>query len=180
LYLHSKRPRNLVTSLSHHYELDYKNAIKFITNKRKIIFPKTLNNKKDICHDFNFISDWPGHYNSWKNISFCPIKIIKYEDLLADTRNIFISILKFISKFTKMDFNEEKISNALKTTNFDNLRRIEKLENFEESIISTKTNKKVKFFNLGKDNDWRRLLDKSTILKIEEKFKKEMNELNYI
>ena len=68
-----------------------------------------------------------------------------------------------------MDFKEEKISNALKTTNFDNLRRIEKEENFEESIISTKTNKKVKFFNLGKDNDWRRLLDKSTILKIEEK-----------
>ena len=79
-----------------------------------------------------------------------------------------------------MKYNEEKISNALKTTNFDNLRRIEKVENFEESIISTKTNKKVKFFNLGKDNDWRRLLDKSTILKVEEKFKKEMNELNYI
>jgi hypothetical protein len=173
-------PRNLITSLSHHYELDYENAIKFITNKRKVIFPKTLNNKKDNCRDFNFISDWPGHYNSWKNISFCPIKIIKYEDLLADTKNIFISILKFISKFTKLDFNEEKISNALKTTNFDNLRRIEKEENFEESIISTKTNKKVKFFNLGKDNDWRRLLGKSTILRIEEKFKKEMNELNYI
>ena len=79
-----------------------------------------------------------------------------------------------------MDFNEEKISNALKTTNFDNLRRIEKVENFEESIISTKTNKKVKFFNLGKDNDWRRLLDKSTISKVEKKFKKEMNELNYM
>ena len=173
-------PRNLVTSLSHHYELDYKNAIRFITNKRKIIFPKTLSNKNDNHNDFNFIGDWSGHYNSWKNISFCPIKIIKYEDLLADTRNIFISILKFISKFTKMDFNEEKISNALKTTNFDNLRRIEKVENFEESIISTKTNKKVKFFNLGKDNDWRRLLDKSTILKVEKKFKKEMNELNYI
>jgi len=173
-------PRNLVTSLSHHYELDYKNAIRFITNKRKIIFPKTLSNKNDNHNDFNFIGDWSGHYNSWKNISFCPIKIIKYEDLLADTRNIFISILKFISKFTKLDFKEEKISNALKTTNFDNLRRIEKEENFEESITSTKTNKKVKFFNLGKDNDWRRLLDKSTILKIEEKFKKEMNELNYI
>ena len=40
--------------------------------------------------------------------------------------------------------------------------------------------KKLKFFYLGKDNDWRRLLDKSTILKVEKKFKKEMNELNYI
>ena len=173
-------PRNLVTSLSHHYELDYKNAIKFITNKRKIIFPKSFNNKKNDYRDFNFIGDWSGHYNSWKNISFCPIKIIKYEDLLTDTRNIFISILKFISKFTKFEFNDEKIINTLKTTNFDNLRRIETEENFEETVISTKTNKKVKFFYLGKDNDWRKLLDKSTVLKIEEKFKSEMIELNYI
>ena len=173
-------PRNLVTSLAHHYELNYEKAIKFITNKRKIIFPRILNNKKNNHHDFNFISDWSGHYNSWKNINFCPIKIIKYEDLLADTRNIFISILKFISKFTKLDFKEERINNALKTTNFDNLSRIEEEENFEESVISAKTNKKVKFFYLGKDNDWRKLLDKSTVLKIEEKFKKEMNELNYI
>ena len=173
-------PRNLVTSLSHHYELDYKNAIRFITNKRKIIFPKTLSNKNDNHNDFNFIGDWSGHYNSWKNISFCPIKIIKYEDLLSDTRNIFISILKFISKFTKFEFNDEKMSNTLKTTNFDNLRRIEAEKNFEETVISTKTNKKVKFFYLGKDNDWRKLLDKSTVLKIEEKFKKEMIELNYI
>ena len=50
----------------------------------------------------------------------------------------------------------------------------------EETVISTKTNKKVKFFYLGKDNDWRKLLDKSTVLKIEEKFKSEMIELNYI
>ena len=53
---------------------------------------------------------------------------------MTDTRNIFISILKFISKFTKFEFNDEKISNALKTTNFDNLRRIETEENFEESV----------------------------------------------
>ena len=91
-------PRNLVTSLAHHYELNYKNAIEFITNKRKIIFPKTLNNKEDNHNDFNFISDWSGHYNSWKNISFCPIKIIKYEDLLVDTRNIFYINFKIYIK----------------------------------------------------------------------------------
>ena len=56
-------------------------------------------------HDFNFISDWPGHYNSWKNISFCPIKIIKYEDFIVDSEKIFISTLKFLSKFIKFEFN---------------------------------------------------------------------------
>ena len=175
-------PRNLVTSLSHHYDLNYENALEFITNKRKIIFPKALNTKNDRHNDFNFISDWSGHYNSWKNISFCPIKIIKYEDLLSDTKNVFISILKFISKFIKLDLDlkDQKINNAVKTTNFDNLRILDDKENFEESVISTKKNKKVKFFNLGKDNDWRKLLEKSLVLKIEEKFQKEMNELNYI
>ena len=155
----------------------YHNSTKY---RNKYYTHHYANNKKNDYKDFNFIGDWSGHYNSWKNISFCPIKIIKYEDLLTDTKNIFISILKFISKFTKFEFNDERIINTLKTTNFDNLRRIEKEQNFEESVISTKTSKKVKFFNLGKDNDWRKLLDKSMVLKIEEKFKKEMNELNYI
>ena len=84
------------------------------------------------------------------------------------------------SKFTKLDFKEERINNALRTTNFNNLSRIEKQEDFEESVISNKKNKKIKFFYLGKDNNWRKLLDKSIILRIEEKFKKEMIELNYI
>ena len=43
-----------------------------------------------------------------------------------------------------------------------------------------KKNKKIKFFNLGKDNNWKQLLDSVTEKKIVKSFKLEMKELNYI
>ena len=83
-------PRNLVTSLSHHYELTLNEAFNFLTNKKKIIFPLNNNlekNKNNEREDFNFLSDWKTHYKSWKNIKFCPVKVIRYEDFLKS--NIF-------------------------------------------------------------------------------------------
>ena len=40
--------------------------------------------------------------------------------------------------------------------------------------------KKIKFFNLGKKNNWETLLDKKLIRKIESHFKNEMTELGYL
>ena len=39
---------------------------------------------------------------------------------------------------------------------------------------------KVKFFNKGRKNDWRKYLDKNESDNIENKFEKEMKELGYI
>ena len=40
--------------------------------------------------------------------------------------------------------------------------------------------KKIKFFNLGKKNNWKKLLDKTIVKNIEVTFKKEMIELDYL
>jgi len=176
-------PRNLITSLVHHYELSLDEAFSFLTNKKKIIFPINAEKReKDIKdrEDFNFLSDWSTHYQSWKNINFCPIKIIKYEDCLIDVQKVFVSTLDFLSKFLKFKFNKKKINNALNSTNFKNLNRMEKNEGFQESAISSKTMKRIKFFNLGKKNNWKTLLDKKLIRKIESRFENEMRELEYL
>ena len=176
-------PRNLITSLSYHYELSLDEAFSFLTNKKKIIFPINVEKKdKDINdpEDFNFLSDWSTHYRSWKNINFCPIKIIKYEDCLNDTQKVFVSILDFLSKFLKFKFDKKKINNAINSTDFKSLSQMEKEEGFQESVTSSKTMKKINFFNLGKTNDWKTLLDKKFIRKIESCFKNEMKELGYL
>ena len=176
-------PRNIITSLSHHYELSLDEAFSFLSNKRKIIFPTNPGEKeKDIKdrEDFNFLSDWSAHYQSWKNINFCPIKIIKYEDCLIDARKVFVSILDFLSKFLEFKFDKNKINNSLISTSFENLYQMEKNEGFHESATSSKTLKKIKFFNLGKKNNWKTLLDKKFIEKIESQFKNEMSELGYL
>jgi len=38
-------PRNLITSLAHHYELSLSEAFSFLTNKKKIIFPVNVEEK---------------------------------------------------------------------------------------------------------------------------------------
>ena len=176
-------PRNLITALSHHYELSLDEAFSFLTNKRKIIFPINIeNNEKDIkeSEDFNFLGDWSTHYQSWKNINFCPIKIIKYEDCLNDAQKVFVSTLNFLSKFLKFEFDKKKINSSLTSTSFKNLSQMEKKEGFNESATSSKTMKKIKFFNLGKKNNWKNLLDKKIVKKIESRFRNEMNELGYL
>ena len=176
-------PRNLITSLAHHYELSLDEAFSFLTNKKKIIFPVSVNDKeKNIKdrEDFNFLGDWSMHYQSWKNINFCPIKIVKYEEFLMDPKKAFISTLEFLSNFMKLEYNMKKISNGLYSTSFKNLSQMEKNEGFYESPFSDKTMKKIKFFNLGKKNNWKTLLDKKLVRKIETHFKNEMNELGYL
>ena len=69
---------------------------------------------------------------------------------MNDTQKVFVSILDSLSKFLKFKFDKKKINNALTSTSFNNLSQMEKIEGFEESVTSSKTMKKIKFFNLGK------------------------------
>ena len=85
-----------------------------------------------------------------------------------------------MSKYTKIEIIGKKIENSINSTNFEILSKMEDENNFPESSISSKNNKKKKFLNLGKNNDWKKLLDKSLSKKIEESFKNEMIELNYL
>ena len=176
-------PRNLILSISRHYGLNFEEAYNFLTNKRKIIFPVNIeNNEKNIkeSEDFNFLGDWSTHYQSWKNINFCPIKVIKYEDCLIDAQKVFVSTLNFLSKFLKFEFDKKKINSSLTSTSFKNLSQMENKEGFHESATSPKTMKNIKFFYLGKKNNWKSLLDKKIVKKIESRFKNEMSELGYL
>ena len=171
-------PRNVITSLSNHYSLDIKESFSFITKKNRML---VLN--KYGGSDFGIaevLGDWSEHYKSWKNITFAPILIIKYEDLLLDTKKTFISVLDFLSKFTKIKIDNKKIENTINTCSFESLVKKEKDEGFNEAVISKKNYEKVRFFNLGKKNDWNYLLDIEYEKKLREFFALEMKELGYI
>ena len=62
---------------------------------------------------------------------------------------------------------------------FDPLCPLHKNEGFEESVYSNKVGKKINFFNLGFSNRWQKLLPTDIKEKVNEKFKKSLEELNY-
>ena len=125
------------------------------------------------------LGNWVDHYKSWKNLKFAPLLIIKYEDLIIDTKKTFILILNFLSKLMDVKIDEKKIINSINSCSFDIMAKKEKVEGFPESVTHKKSNKKLNFFNLGEKNNWKTLLDKKLVRKIESRFKNEMSELGY-
>ena len=110
-----------------------------------------------------------------------PIKFLKYEDLLNETFFVFKEIIEFIDKLTnnKKGFSKEKAKNAVRTTSFENLKKIEEKNGFGESIISRKEKKKIPFFHLGPNNEWQKNFDTKFIEKLNNIFKENLLELNY-
>ena len=67
---------------------------------------------------------------------------------------------------------------AIKKCSFDNLKKIEEENGFIEAPVSN--DRPISFFNMGPKNNWRKLIDKKISKKIEEEFKQEMLELDYL
>ena len=59
------------------------------------------------------------------------------------------------------------------------LKLQEKKKGFIEAVKDKKGNLRD-FFDLGPDNDWKKILDKKTVNLIEHSFEKEMTELGYL
>ena len=172
-------PRNVITSLKNHFEMSYDESFNFMKNEKKFTFDHF---KKNDYSDFQFISSWEKNYQSWINNKIFPTMIIKYEDLSDKTYTVFKDLILFINKITKSNntFDKKKALNALSSTNFKKLKKIEENEGFSESLNSKKNLKKIPFFHLGPDNDWRKNIEYDFQNKLNRSFKKNLEELKYI
>ena len=172
-------PRNVLTSLQNHYELSKDEALKFMLSEKKYIHD--YHTKNDFS-DFQFISSWEKNYKSWINQKILPVKLIRYEDLNVNTLDVLKEIIEFIQNTIqeKKDFNFLKAQNAVKSTNFENMKNMEKKSGFLESILSKNDTKKIPFFHLGPKNDWKSIFDKRYQNKLNSIFENNLKELNYL
>ncbi len=153
-------PRNIITSLQNHFELNKNDALNFMLNENKYIYDYHL---KSDYSDFQFISSWQKNYCSWVKQKIFSVKMVKYEDLNNKTFETFKEIIEFIEKTTegKKNFNKEKAINSIQSTTFDKMKKIEKNQGFAESVLSKNDQKKkIPFFHLGPNNDWKNIFEK--------------------
>tara|TARA_X000000950_G_C13772450_1_gene601572 strand:+ start:191 stop:1039 length:849 start_codon:yes stop_codon:yes gene_type:complete len=171
-------PRNVITSLSNHYELDYEKSLEWMTNHKKYIYD---NRGENDYGNFQFISSWSNNYKSWKIQKDVPIKIIRYEDLLEKTYEVTKDIIRFINETSKIQvkIDIKKLKNSVNSTLFVKLKKLEKNNGFSEAIFSKKKNKMIPFFNLGPDNNWKNILNKSFADKLCNIFAEDLLELGY-
>ena len=162
-------PRNVITSMSNHFGTSQEECFKTITNEKYIIYPE-MNNQ---IYPATLVGSWNVNYKSWKNFGSVNKIIIRYEDLISNTEDTLKKIINFLSQHTDVKYNKDKLTEAMKSTNFENLKKYEDEYGFNMGQIG-------KFFYLGKENNWKKLLDPSIDDKITELFKSEMSELGYI
>ena len=172
-------PRNVIDSMSRHFQIDHDKALSVMQDEKNFTYDFKKTNDYS---DYQFISSWEKNYQSWKNNRLIPIKFLKYEDLLKETFFVFKEIVEFIDELinNKSGFNREKAKNAVKSTSFENLKKIEENKGFSESIIARKDKKIIPFFHLGPKNDWQKNFDNKFIEKINNIFQKNLDELNYL
>jgi len=176
-------PRNVITSLKNHYSLsNYIEAKEFLFNENKILTlsedQKSLYLKSKKFPLAQFVGSWKSHYLSWKNMKKNYL-IVRYEDLIENSIEEFTRVAEFVGNLLNLKFTKDQIYNAINSSSFEKLKKMEDDHGFAESNVN-KDGKRNKFFFLGPNNDWRKLLEKTIINDIEKKFEKEMKELKYI
>ena len=129
----------------------------------------------------NIINSWRINYQSWTRKDKYKKMIVKYEDMLSKPEETFYDLIKFVNNICSFDkeIDKDKINNAIKTTSFDNLKKIEERGEFREAVHNLKTKEKKKFFYKGAENDWKKILDKKLAKDMTEYYKDDLKLFGY-
>ena len=107
-----------------------------------------------------YMGSWSFNFNSWKIYQKSnKYLLVRYEDLIKDTKKEFVKILNFINSLgsTQFPIFEEKLDMTIDTTNFYKMKKLEETQGFEEAKINEVTGEKIPFFRLGPENNWKKI-----------------------
>ena len=132
-------PRDVCISWSKHMGITIDESIKFMTNDFASLKWNNFNDQQNFFNDKmlpgQFLSSWDKHVISWVDVKWnVPNLIIKFEDLVYKKKLVLDNIVNFFItnygfKFDNLDI---KISNIIKTTSFNKLKKEEEVSGFRE------------------------------------------------
>mgnify|MGYP001255056774 FL=1 len=163
-------PRDVLISYANHLGQNHQKILRLLLNKH--------NGETDVIEGKEFrrtlMGRWSDHYNSWKSYKEREVLIVKYEDLVKNTKKEFLRILNYLNKIDGIKIDINMLNKSIEETSFDKLAKKEKKFGFEEA------SKFGVFFRKGIVGDWKNNLDISISKILEKEFVSEMKELDYI
>jgi hypothetical protein len=167
-------PRDVVLSMSNHFNVNHKNVVKLITNVHHYELNEEERNPnlKDGFKS-SILGSWSYNYLSWKSYKGRKVHLVRYEDLSKNPFKYFTEILEYLTNFINFKIDENKVRKAINETSLQNLKKMESNIGFSEK------SREAEFFRKGKVGEWKKSLDRKLVKEIEEKFCNEMKELKY-
>jgi hypothetical protein len=155
-------PRDVMVSYARHMNLSHEEATEAICNEtQKIVHDDNL---------FHIVSSWGTHAQSWIGNEKFTCGVVHYEKLVDNPAEHFKGILDFC----EIKFEQSKFDNALKQTEFKNMKKQEQEKGFLENPGHS-----CAFFHSGAYGNWHDV-DGKLIEKIEETNKDMMEMFGYL
>jgi hypothetical protein len=164
----TRDPRDVAISKAKYMNTSFDTSIDRMLNDDKVIVsPGKVN---------EFINTWENHVLSWYNTKDIPRLMLRYEDMLIDTKKSIKQIINFINTNSQLHIKDDDyiLDYVLENTNFNNLKLMEEKMGFVESTVHSR------FFREGKSKQWEVLLSANQIHTIQKKLRIPMQYLGYL
>ncbi len=170
-------PRNVITSLANHFQISRNEALNFMNDEKRALIEK----KDQRFLGFIALFSWRLHVNSWNNCKLFPVLTIRYEDLELSTFETFKKVIEFIKNISNsnISFNREKAKKTIVSCDFEKLKSLEEKNGFKEAMLKKDKSGRVKFFNLGRENNFKKILDPILVDQMNNTYKEYLTKFNY-
>lgn len=105
------------------------------------------------------LGDWSGHVASWVDQREIPVLVVRYEDMLEDTKRELVRVLRFARADEPVVM--DRVALAVHHASFEKLQADEARHGFRESGP-----RQVNFFRQGRAGDWRNHLSDAQVQRI--------------
>jgi len=165
-----RNPLDVAGSFANHNNSTIDEAIQLMNSPKGSLAHQSKN--RNVNNQFKqLMLSWSGHVESWTATLPFPVMVIRYEDMLADTKNTFMKAAEFMGIGVTM----EQITLAIEETKFEKLQQQEAKGGFTE-----KNKKSKSFFRKGVAGGWENELTAEQVKEIIEHHKEVMGCYNYL
>ncbi len=163
-----RNPFDVAISYANHSSISIDKSIELLNSNEH----KLSKSEKKLSNQIRQkLLTWSNHVNSWTTQTDIPVLVLRYEDMLENTYDVFKQAVEFLN----LDFDENKLKKAIKFSSFKELKKQEKEAGFKEKPLKTKS-----FFKTGKAGTWKTILTNEQIEKIINNNKLVMKKYNYL
>jgi aryl sulfotransferase len=136
-----RNPLDLAGSCAHHWGTSIEAAVERMCGGSAARLPALPGQLRQR------VGSWSHHVRSWLDNSAGPVHVVRYEDLSVDPRRVFGGVVTFCG----LDYDEDRVKNAVAFSSFAELQRQEASAGFGERSTAAPGG----FFRRGEAGSWR-------------------------
>jgi aryl sulfotransferase len=163
-----RNPLDVAVSFGIHIGKDTDAAIERMNDRATQIFAGSDKLRSQLAQP---LGDWSGHVRSWVDAPGLRVQVVRFEDMLARTGEVFTSACRFAG----LPDEPARVARALAHSSFKELQRQERAKGFAESAQPD-----TPFFRSGRAGGWRDILSSRQVDRIVESHSEVMRRFGYL